>query len=238
MIKRFFLFLLIAFLWLPLVQMAIGFQRSPPVDENRSLAPRPNFSNMQLDKFASSAVNWFNDHYGLRDFFIRAKTQVDFSIFGMSSRIYIGKDGWLFYKSVIDREQPTVELLLQKKSQDVLKGISFLAAELKKKNIRLVLTIGPMKNVFYGDQLQGVTKPLEIGRQVNLLEDQLRLMDNIIFIDSVRILKGVMNQRAVFHKTDFHWNDPAAYEVAKSLVNQLSAVEKSLHNGVVMLRLS
>lgn len=227
MTKRAFLFFLVALLWLPLIQMATGFQKSPPVEENRSLAPKPNFSIIQFDKFASGAVNWFNDHYGLRDFFIRAKTQVDFSIFGMSSRIYIGKDGWLFYKSVIDREQPAVELFLQKNADAVIDGVSLLAGELKKRNIQLVVTIGPMKNAIYGGNLSGVVESLPDNRQVTLLEHRLKAMKSIIFIDSFGLLNDAAKDRPVFHKTDFHWNDPAAYEIAKNMVNKLFEVEKN-----------
>lgn len=225
MIKKVFLFILIALLWLPLIQMATGFQSSLPVDENRSLAPRPNFSNMRLDKFASGAVNWFNDNYGLRDFFIRAKTQVDFSTFGMSTRVHIGKEGWLFYRNVIDIQQPRVENFLDKNSNRVLAGIKSIAKTLKERKIKLIVMIGPMKNVFYGDKLVDKRNGLPDARQINLMRTHLKSIEDIIFIDSYDILSKAAETRPVFHKTDFHWNDPAAYDVSVDLVNKLGALE-------------
>ncbi|QWD72735.1 hypothetical protein [Polynucleobacter sp. UB-Raua-W9] len=214
-------------IWLPLLQMVFSFNVGNQIQENRVLATAPIFAEFSgIDLYARDGVKWFNDNYGLRNILIKTKNQLDYSIFNTSKRVHVGKNGWLFYKSVIDREQPAVESYLQENSKAVLNGLNILAQELNKRHIQLVVTIGPMKNVFYGDQTPNIVRPLDLNRQVVKLEDGLRGMKNIIFIDSVGILNDVSSRRQVFHKTDFHWNDPAAYEVAKSLVNQLSKFEK------------
>jgi hypothetical protein len=82
-----------------------------------------------------------------------------------------------------------------------------------------------MKDVYYSDYLPNTAKKLPNPRQVALLSDRLRKMPEIIFLDSESILKEEAKLRRVFHKTDFHWNDPAAFEVARSFVNQIGKLE-------------
>lgn len=197
------------------------------VQENRNLAKMPIPTSIRnFDEYSSEFIKWFNDNYGLRGFFIRAKTQIDFTLFNMSTHLYIGKNQWLFYKNVIDKEQPAVELFLQKNADNVIAGIDQMAQDLKKKNIQLIISVQPMKNVFYGDQLPNGIKPPTSDRQVNYLIERLKVMGNIIFINSFSLLQNAVGKREIFHKTDFHWNDPAAYEVAKNLVDQLCVFEK------------
>ena len=66
-----------------------------------------------MSTITTGTVKWFNDHFGFRDFLIRSKTQIDYSVFGMSTRIHVGSDGWLFYRSVMDVEKPKFEKILE-----------------------------------------------------------------------------------------------------------------------------
>jgi len=43
----------------------------------------------------------------------------------------------------------------------------------------------------------------------------------LVYVDAAAILRRAQVQRPVFHKTDFHWNDPAAFEVAREIVEQI-----------------
>ncbi|MGF7210510.1 hypothetical protein GGE65_005117 [Skermanella aerolata] len=211
-------------LWLPMAQMVTGIVPLPVLDENRKLAPAPVFTSWDgAGDYAHGAVNWFNDHFGFREFLIRLKTQIDYSAFGMSTRLHIGDDGWLFYRSVVDTQQPFVERTLQ--TDAVAEGTRRLAAALAGRGVQLVVMVGPMKNVFYSDHLPRSAPRLPATRQIDLLQDRFRSMKEIVFLDSAAILRETMKKRTVFHRTDFHWNDPAAFEVTRTLVNQLAALE-------------
>src|SRR5690242_19550212 len=92
---------------LPLVAMATGLSITSPVQENRTLAPPPRWSTPpDFTALTQQADRWFTDHFGLRSFFIRLKTQIDLSVFHTSNRVHIGSDGWMFYRSVMDVEKP------------------------------------------------------------------------------------------------------------------------------------
>ena len=214
-------------LWGPMAQMVTGLPHQPAaVDENRKLAPAPVLRSWgDIHQYTGDIVKWFNDHFGFRDFLIRFKTQIDYSVFGMSARVHVGSDGWLFYRSVMDVQKPQIELSLRKDADAVVEGTRQLATALAAKGVKLVIMVAPMKDVYYSAHLPNTAKPLPNPRQVDLLQDRFRAMKEIIFIDSAAILKETASKRNVFHKTDFHWNDPAAFEVARSLVNEIGKSE-------------
>jgi hypothetical protein len=214
-------------MWLPMAQMLTGLPRQTvAVDENRKLAPKPGLRTWgDMPQFADDTVKWFNDHFGFRDFLIRSKTQIDYSVFGISTRIHVGSDGWLFYRSVMDVEKPQIELTLRKDADAVIEGTRQLATVLAERGVKLIIMVAPMKDVYYSAHLPNTAKKLPDPRQVELLQDRFRAMKEIIFIDSEAILKETAKHRTVFHKTDFHWNDPAAFDVARSLVNALGKYE-------------
>jgi len=228
--ERFKLLILIAcmlFMWLPIGQMLTGLPRqSAFVDENRKLAPEPVLESWEdMHEFAVDAIEWFNDRFGFRDFLIRAKTQIDYSVFGMSTHIHVGSDGWLFYRSVMDVEKPHIEMVLRKDLDVVIGGVRQLATELAERGVKLVIMVAPMKDVYYSEYLPDTAKKLPDPRQVELLQDRFRAMEDIIFIDIEAIMEETAKNRTVFHKTDFHWNDPAAFDVARSFVNELGKYE-------------
>jgi len=221
------LIVLMLLMWLPMVQMLTGLPRQfVAVDENRKLAPKPVLRSWEnMHQYTGDAVKWFNDHFGFRDFLIRSKTQIDYSVFGMSSRVHVGSDGWLFYRSVMDVQKPQIELTLRKDADAIIEGTRKLATDLSARGVKLVIIVAPMKDVYYSVHLPNTAKKLPDPRQVELLQDRFRAMKEIIFIDSEAILKETAKQRTVFHKTDFHWNDPAAFEVARTLVNEIGKFE-------------
>src|SRR4051794_24661312 len=91
---------------LPLAQMSLGLPSAAPVDENRSLAPAPAAFWGAPFEWVKEADAWFSDRFGYRSFLIRAKTQIDYSVFSTSTRVHIGSDNQLFYRSVMDVEKP------------------------------------------------------------------------------------------------------------------------------------
>jgi len=125
----------------------------------------------------------------------------------------------------MDVEKPMIEARLKSDSNQIISGTRQLANELASHGIKLVIMIPPMKDVYYSEHLPNSAKQVPDPRQVELLSNRLRAMNEIIFIDSESILKETAKRRLVFHKTDFHWNDPAAFEVAKSFVNDIGKYE-------------
>jgi SGNH hydrolase-like domain, acetyltransferase AlgX len=229
-LKSILLFGFMLILWLPMVQMVTGLPDLPKLDENRKLTPQPTLKSWaDINQYTRDSVKWFDDNFGFRDFLIRAKTQVDYSVFNISDKVHIGSDGWLFYRSVIDVGQPQIEVTLRKDMDAIVDGTQQLANKLSARGIKLVIMIAPMKDVFYAEHLPNTAKKLPNPRQVDLLQDRLRAMKDIIFLDSTAILRELALKRNVFHKTDFHWNDPAAFEVTRVLINEIGKLEGKMN---------
>ena len=215
-----------ALLLTPLIQLQFGLLGEGLILENRKLSNKPSFSSLEsFNSYPRDFVAWYNDHFGFRGLFIKLKNQIDFSIFGISSRVHIGREGWLFYRSVLDIEKPSIEFSLRTLRPEVVNGVTNIAIQLDKRGVKLIVLIAPMKDVFYEKYLPATVKQLPKPSQINLLNDELNRIPNVILVNSKEILSPIANERNIFHKTDFHWNDTAAFEIDKSLVNQLGILE-------------
>jgi hypothetical protein len=207
---------------LPGLQMMTNIVPVTKVEENRTLALWPNLA-MPLARIPRAANEWFNDHFGLRPLLIRLKTQVDYSVFRTSDRVLVGRDGWLFYRSTVNVEEPLVESLLTPgKQAEIVTGMRRFTEALEKAGIRSFLVINMMSDRFYGDKLPASAAHRRAVPRIDELVDKLRALPSISYIDSMLILRGEMQQRQVFHFTDFHWNDPGAFPVAKAVADDVS----------------
>jgi hypothetical protein len=223
--SRIFIIIFSILTLLPGIQTMTGLIPMTAVGENRTLAPLPQLS-MPIDRIPRAANDWFNDHFGFRPLLIRLKTQVDYSVFHTSDRVLVGSDGWLFYRSVIDVEEPRLEsLLVSDKVTNIVRGMSMFTGALEKAGIRTALVINMMSDRFYGDKLPASAARRPAHPHIDDLVEKLRSLPSVRYIDSMAILRETMSQRQVFHKTDFHWNDPAAFEVAKAMVDAMSVAE-------------
>ena len=210
---------------LPALQMITGLVPVAPVNENRRLAAWP-ASLAPIDSIPRAASDWFNDHFGLRPLLIRLKTQIDYSVFRTSDRVLVGRDGWLFYRSTVNNEAPMVETMLaSSKEADIVAGVRLFTEALHKAGIRSVLVINMMSDRFYADKLPAAAIRRPAHPRIDDLIAKLRLLPDVQLVDSFAILRETIKQRAIFHKTDFHWNDPAAFPVAEAIVDGMSKAE-------------
>ncbi len=208
---------------LPLAQMALNLPSAPPVDENRPLAPPPRTTWRSPFEWVKEADAWFSDHFGFRSALIRTKTQVDYSFFHTSNRIHIGADNQLFYRSVMDVEKPAIERFLKGHQTAVIDNVRTLHSALASRGIRLALSVNLLADRYLPEKLPA-SAPRYTGPRIDSLIAQLGKEFGPDFFDVTPTLLDVARKRPIFHKTDFHWNNPAAGEVAKVMVNRWSAL--------------
>lgn len=205
---------------LPGLQMLTHAIPVVPIDENRARAPFPTRANFA--EYTASLEKWFNDSYGLRDLLIRAKTQLDYSVFHTSDRIHIGARGWLYYRSVIDQQEPVVEALADRDLNAAIDTFARLRDWLGARGIRLAVQTNQMKDRFYPDFLPAEAAFARTRHRFDDFRARLAALPGITHLDTTPLLLALRQQRQVFHKTDFHWNDPAAFEAARQLVDTLA----------------
>jgi hypothetical protein len=213
-------------LMLPLLQMTFVIVKVPLLDENRTRAPAPQWNDLaHPSNFTTKAQQWFRDHYGFRDILIRLQTQIEYSVFGFSDRIHIGRDGWLFYRSVIDREEPAVEAMTDAQLDHTVASFARLRDWLAARDIRLVVITNQMKDRFYPEFLPYTAKQARSRHRFDDFRARMRGLPGITYIDTTPPLLKLKQQRLIFHKTDFHWNDPAAFVIAGELVDTIAALD-------------
>jgi hypothetical protein len=208
----------------PLLQQHLNFIPVPALQENRIRKKRPeNWLNLfkAEGRFAKEFEEYFNDNYGLRDLLIRLKNQVDYMLFHKSDEVVIGRDGWLFYKSVVEEEEVDVEKGSAPEWETVKSRMLRLHQVLDSRGIKLVVVPCPMKNSVYPEKLPANSprrpSPTSFGRYRKFLNAH----PEIITIDSFRLLMELKPEMQVYYRTDFHWTDAAAAHVARELVNRL-----------------
>lgn len=208
---------------LPAIQMVTHWMPDFEVDEQRRLAPPPGEGGPS--KFARDANTWFSDHFGFRSLLIRLKAEVDYRIFGVSDKVHVGRDGYLFYRQTLDIEKPAMERYLTTHEQAAIEGIARYAQALHDEGIGMVMMVNLLGDRVMPDKLPRVLAERPPLRRIDEFTAKLGSVPNLIFIDSTAILRESTKSRPTFHRTDFHWNDPAAFSVAKAMVDAMSAVE-------------
>lgn len=202
-----------------------------PLDEYRNPAPWPDvfMAWSHGDRGLAGQVNaWFDDRMGFRAPLTRLANQIDYSIFGYSKKVVLGKDGWLFnpvaFTVTIDRLRKNDGL---KYERALFTGI---AKYLERKNIRLVLISTPLKEVVHRDLLPSRAPHLPDETEFDRFRDFLKAGDNRdwIYIDSRDVLARSRTAGApdVYYRTDPHLTAFGNLMIAKEMVNRIAEAER------------
>lgn len=208
---------------LPAIQMLTHWSPNFEVDEQRRLAPAP--SEGGAAKWAHDANTWFSDHFGYRSLLIRLKAEVDYRVFGVSDKVHVGRDGYLFYRQTLDLEKPAMQRYLSAHEQAAIQGITRYSEALHEQGIGMVMVVNLLGDRFMLDKLPRTLANRPTLPGIDTFTDQLKSIPNLTFIDSTAIVRETTKSRPTFHRTDFHWNDPAAFPVAKAMVDVMSRAE-------------
>lgn len=216
----------VALLLLPALQMLTGAVKVTPLNENRTLAPLPPLSEVvHPSAFLGALHAWFNDHYGLRSLLIRSKTQADYALFGASDRLHIGQAGFLFYRSVIDQSEIGIEGLNDQDLGRAVSSFEKLRDWLAPRGIHLIVMTEQLKDKFYPDRLPREARFATRRHRFDDFRNMMRTVPGITYLDTTPMLEAVKQSRQIYHKTDFHWNDPAAFPAARWLVDTVAKAE-------------
>ncbi len=208
----------------PFAQEHLRLFKYRSLTENRLKIPRPSDWRTMFETgtpFAKKYEEYFNDNYGLRDLLIRAKNSLDYRLFRKSEKIVIGPDHWLFYKNILEDMQILLEKTCDQLCPPMYDRFLKLNRILADRGITLIIIPCPMKNTVYPEMLPATAPrrpvPNAFDRYCRFLADH----PEIVTIDAYPTLMELKKSFQVFHKTDFHWTDPAGAYVARDLVNTL-----------------
>lgn len=224
-VQSVFLALFLFFLAAPALQERTQLFSYEAVVENRVRAPRPagilGIFNSESG-YAHKYEAYFNDNYGFRDFLIKLKNQLDMWLFSTSDEVLIGEDGWLFYRKLYERDMRRLESSASL-MPTIVERLSRLNALLAQRGVKLVVVPCPAKTTLYRERVPAdypVPADHTAFQQYRAL---LRKHPEIAVVDVQGILEQLKPRMRTYHKTDFHWTDPAGAIVWKDLHKLLAA---------------
>lgn len=219
-------------LLLPLTAYFTGFPEVEPLQEYRALAERPALStyfNAEKNDFpgyTEQLNRWFLDQFPTRPFWVRLHTQLLYSVFGESDQLHVGKDGWLFYRNVLDNEEVVLRSTAPLFKVGLVTKFARLSMLLEQRGIVLYVMPAALKSRYYPEFLPASAEHARDFRFFDDLMDLLVRDGRMNIIDTRPILEGAKQQgMKIFHQTDFHWTDPAGALVFRQLLNELGEQE-------------
>jgi len=223
-----FLVVVAACLAVPLVETAYPFLGTvvPALDEHRTPSPfpSPRLLLRATDEFAIGLNKWFDDRVGLRDLFIRAKNQVDYSVFATSRKVLVGSDGWLFDRGAAGF---AMERLYAAGLEAVENSFLVLARKLQDKGVRLLVVGYPDKSRIYPEMMPAAGTVIPPGGNIDKLRQFLARQPELMFIDVEAMLlqEKRATQEQLFAKTDHHMTEVGQLPVVEEIVARIAQAE-------------
>lgn len=197
----------------------------PPLEERRTASPFPSFGLLLGTDggFAAELNKWFDDRMGFRDLFIRTKNQIDYSVFRTSNKVYVGRDGWLFYRGF---SHPVEHLDASQLSALEQSYVTF-AERLRERGVRLIVVGYPDKSAIYPEMTPPEMALRPAGGNYDRFRDFLADRTEFTYIDAEKILKQekLSSSEQLFSKGDMHVNQVAQIPIVKEIVAQIARLE-------------
>lgn len=222
-----FIVLFAIMLLAPAIQTTFAPFSYEAVDEHRTKSERPRdllIPALFSTDYAKDYERYFNDSYGLRDFFIKLKNQIDYSVFHRSDEVLIGKDDWLEYRSVGHQDVVQADRMTDEELESVVNRLERFAKFAREQGATLILLMAQTKFVVY-PEFAPTSWPLRQPQTVHTRMMARLQAKNIPFVDATETLLKAKREHQVYYKSDFHWNAVGAFAVAGQLVDRLASLE-------------
>lgn len=214
-----------ALIALPLVLVIVPPERGFPAAENRLPAPAPNFAKILRGdgRMAPDLNRWFDDRVGFRWTFIRLYNEIDYSLFGHSNKVYIGRDGMLFDRAFL-AAKVGAERAGDAQRNEVQERFLALARYLDRRNMRLVIVSNPSKASAYPQLLPADAPRFPAVTQFDKLRRFLRESPQWLYVDGQDASTSCALQ-PYFLRLDVHATQPSIFCIAKEIVSRIAVAE-------------
>ena len=215
----------------PGLAMLVGKEQPNRLSENRTIATWPDKSGWEFftDKgeYASGVNSFFDDNFYYRSTLIRSKNEILLHAFNVTKEVYLGEDGYMFYRWVVDGSEIVNEKMGEEGKNELTETLIETKDYLENKGKKFFFLFPPQKNELLPETLPNSEanrpEPNMYQRVRASFEADPRL--NSSWVDSFSILKEANEYYPVFYKTDFHWNGYGATKAYTDIVNRLAAAE-------------
>jgi alginate O-acetyltransferase complex protein AlgJ len=237
---RFFYLLLIGALFsLPLMQLNFNIFPAAQLHGVENNADRPTLSlaNISNGEYQKKADQWINQHFGLRDFFVKTSNQFYYSLFNETppnNSIVVGKENQLYINSYITDYLNIIPPLDPNVLEKKVKEIKALQDALKEIGKTYIVLITPSKAAIYPEYIPNQFTALRgNSNRIRNYDVIIPLLNKygINYIDGHQITMDHKSESEVFPRGGIHWNWLAAFYTTKHTIDKLSDLSgKKLNN--------
>ena len=224
--KAVFVAIFFGLILLPGVQMVFHPISLGELEEKRRLEPPPAvWDILRGDGRLATAINrWFDDHVGFRPWLIRAKNQLDNTLFGFNEKVFIGTDGWLYLRTYFD-----TKIVDERRGEEgqrrIREGFMALANYVAQKGIKLVVVSNPIKETMVPEHQPFGVPYLPVHDQFEKLREFLKQERGWIYIDGPDVLRRPCTPLRTFQLIDLHMTSAGDTCFAREVVERIGIAE-------------
>jgi alginate O-acetyltransferase complex protein AlgJ len=195
--------------------------------ENRDLAGLParpqNLA--QWQELPQEFSGYLDDNFGFRRQLLRLNNRLHLALGSSpSSKIILGRDGWLFFEIHQLTDQNRGALPLSERSlQRYLEGFREIRSYTQNKGIEFILLPVPDKHSVYPDYLPDWVKAVGPSRYQQLSE-YLQAQGEPYVVSLPALLAARKSGERVYFQTDTHWSCQGAFVAYQALMDQVEAL--------------
>lgn len=167
-----------------------------------------------------------------RKYFAALDSNVKYFLTGdfASNQVLIGKNHWLFYKTVLDGD-PMADYrgevqYSEEKMRKTASNMKNFQQVLQRKGIKLAIFIVPNKEEVYAQYLPNTIQKVNEKNRTDLLVEYLRENTEIPIIYPKEELCREAETEMLYYKNDTHWNQKGAFVGTQVLLKQLYGKEQ------------
>lgn len=212
----------------PSIGLALGLDRGAAMGENRPPAPPPTLRDITRSPgtFLFQLKSYVQDNFGFRARLVRWHSRVCISVLrsSPSSRVLLGKEGWLF-----QADERVVEDYRCERPFTLAELDAWTAAFTERKNwlaargIPYIVMFAPNAHTIYPEFLPDSVNRYGARSRLDQLTESLR-NSGVRVVDPRDALLGAKPDERLYHKTDTHWNDRGAFVACRALLEEIREV--------------
>lgn len=192
--------------------------------EKRELQPFPSIANRDsITEFTRAFDDYFQDHFGLREWLIhRYQREVSkrFGISGVPS-VVEGIDGWLFFSGNQVLDDLKGRLRFSKEDAQLFwRKLSQKEAWFKKRGAAYIFWVAPNKQSIYPEYLPPYYKQLRKASRLDQLLAGRPKEGGKSFLDVRSRLSQGKSMMRLYDKSDTHWNYQGAYLAYQAIMER------------------
>jgi hypothetical protein len=204
------------------------------IQEKRALRPRPSFRLDAPADFPEQYREYYNDHFIMRNRFIRINNLISFKLFNKSPvpMVVIGKNGWLFMSRETD-SRDEIEYFRNTRpfTRKELAHWNRILEErrqwLSRQGIQYLFVVVPNKSTVYPEFMPDRIRRINERSRLDQLLEHTRNHSQVRILDLRDALIEAKHRFPVFQKTDSHWNDFGAYVAYREIIKVLNGFQKN-----------